>query len=123
MGASPQVRETRFAVKWTYPFVPERLPSVPASSCNSGTGSCDEQVPKLNAGPGMMILQSNVTAERSSLVSAEMTYKLAVESNLDVWPCGFDLESVPLAQRFRGELDRGCQLIYGARHVQRTTGG
>src|SRR5882724_10749956 len=71
----------------------------------------------------MMILHSDVTAERSSLVGAEMAHKLAVESNLDVRPCGFDLERVPLAQGFRRELGRGCQLVHGARHVQGTAGG
>ncbi len=71
----------------------------------------------------MVVLQTDVTLQRPSQVAGQAAYRLSVQPHLDIWADGFDLECVPLAERFRRELNGRRQLIDGAGDVERTSSG
>ena len=89
LRTTTQFTQHRFAVKYTYSFIRSIGLESAASTCGHGCAhSLYEQIPKLDARAGVMILQSDMTLQRSSLVVGQMTYKLTVQPHLDVWAFG-----------------------------------
>jgi len=111
------VRKSAFAVKWTYSFAHEAKLDYFLYRRDSCGGSRYKQVPKLHAGTGVVILQSNVTLQSRPWLLLRWLTSSPLSERLMSGPAAFDFEgySIHLAP-FDASLSR-AQVIDRPRHM------